>query len=92
MSKSGRLNGQWHGTYAGSSTGHIIINIDEAESNYRGVAYLCGEDKSLPGSAAGFGTADKNKEFTFRTDWILALERASGQAIPLEDITRNTQA
>jgi hypothetical protein len=87
MSESDGLNGQWHGSYTGSSMGTLIINIDKSESNYRGLAYLCGEDKALPGSVAGFATANKDKEFSFRTDWILALDRVSGQAIPLDGIT-----
>jgi hypothetical protein len=80
------MNGQWVGTYAGSSNGNIMINTDKGESNYRGVAYLFDEDKTHPGSAIAFTTVNKDKEFSFRTDWILALDRVSGQAIPLESI------
>jgi FRG domain-containing protein len=88
MSNSGGMEGQWVGTYAGSSSGSVIINVDKCESNYRGVAYLFGDDKALPGSAAAFTTATKDKDFSIRTDWILALDRASGQAIPLEGIAQ----
>jgi hypothetical protein len=86
MSESKGLNGQWHGTFSGSSNGTIIVNIDETARNYRGVAYLCDADKSLPGSAAAFTTPGKDKEFSLRTEWILALDRVSGEAIPLETI------
>jgi hypothetical protein len=87
MSRSDGLNGQWHGSYAGSSSGTITINIDITESGYRGVAYLSPDEQTLPGSVAGFVVANRPKEFTFRTDWILALDRTSGQAIPMEKIT-----
>jgi len=33
MSESGGLNGQWVGTYAGSTEGTIVVNIDEQEMN-----------------------------------------------------------
>jgi len=49
MSKSGRLNGQWHGTYAGSSTGHIIINIDEFGNTTAGTIPLALESARQQG-------------------------------------------
>jgi FRG domain len=86
MNESDGLSGQWHGTFSGSSNGTITINIDETASNYRGLAYLCDVDTKLPGSAAGFTMPSKDNEFSFRTEWILAIDRLSGQGIPLESI------
>jgi hypothetical protein len=86
MSNSDGMNGQWVGTYAGSTNGNIIINIDKRETNYRGVAYLFDSDDAHPGSAIAFTTANKDKEFSLRTDGILALDCVSGQAIPLASI------
>src|SRR5260370_1298557 len=88
MNQSEKFNGQWVGTYAGSSNGNIIVNIDESESNYRGVADLTGEDKSLPGSVAAFTTPNKDSEFSVRTNWILAIDQASGEALTLENIAK----
>ncbi len=42
------LNGQWIGEYTGTTSGNIHVNIDEDESNYRGVAYLFSADPTLP--------------------------------------------
>jgi len=39
MGSSDGLNGQWVGTYTGSSKGDIIVNVDEHESNYQVVAF-----------------------------------------------------
>jgi len=86
MGSSDGLNGQWVGTYAGSSQGTIIVNVDERESDYRGVAYLFSDDSRLPGTAVFFTTPNKGSEFSFRTDSIIALDRSSGNAIPLQDI------
>jgi hypothetical protein len=34
MGRSDGLTGQWVGTYAGSTKGTIVVNIDEQELNY----------------------------------------------------------
>ncbi len=86
MSESDRLSGQWYGTFSGSSDGTITVNIDEMASNYRGQAYLCDSDANLPGSAVAFTIPSKDKQFTLRTDWILALDRPSGEPIPLQNL------
>jgi hypothetical protein len=45
------------GTFTGSSgAGTIIINIDELESHYQGVAYTHQNDRALPSTAAFFTT------------------------------------
>ena len=62
MSSSDGLNGQWIGTYGGSSQGTIMVNVDERNSNYQGVAYLFSDDIRLPGTAVAFRTQDKSRE------------------------------
>lgn len=86
MPESDGLNGQWSGTYAGSSNGTIIVNIDNVESGFRGLAYLTDEDQGVPGSVVGFAITGKAREFSVRTDWIIFFDRVSGQGIPLESI------
>jgi hypothetical protein len=80
-----KLNGQWFGAYSGNSTGSIIVNIDETQSNYRAVAYLVGDDKTLPGSGAGFQTLGKNSWFKTRTEWLISFDPHSGQPISLKE-------
>src|SRR6266550_4260576 len=80
-----RMNGQWVGAYTGSNgDGNVIINIDELESNYQGVACLTND--SLPGSMAFFRTADKNARAPFRTDLIQAIDPLTGNVVPWENI------
>ncbi len=86
-----RSERQWVGTYSGTSPGNIIVNIDEREANYRGVAYLLDEDNSHPGSAAFFSTPNKEGKFNFRTDPILAIDRPSGEVIPFEGLASKIQ-
>ncbi len=82
-----KLNGQWIGTYTGTTGGVIIVNIDERELNYQGVAYLLADDsKTFPASAAYFRTPNKDAQFQFRTDSILPIDPASGYIAPWEQI------
>jgi hypothetical protein len=74
MSKSDGMNGQWLGTFDG---GKIIVNIDELESNYEGIAYLWENDKDLPSSVAFFSTPNKERNFKFRTSAIHAIDPAT---------------
>ncbi len=91
MGGSNGLNGQWIGIYSGTSPGSIIVNIDEQEPNYRGVAYLLDDDNRNPGSAAFFSTPNKDGKFNLRTDPILAIDRPSGEVIPFEGLASKIQ-
>lgn len=58
----GLMRGQWLGKYSGSTTGRIMINIDEVDDHFEGVAYLHPEENGLPGTVAYFATEDKSLE------------------------------
>jgi hypothetical protein len=85
MPKHG-MNGQWIGEYKGTTSGTVIVNIDDRQSHYQGVAYLLESDKTLPSAAAFFRTHDKNREFEFRTDVILAIDPNSGNPVLWEGL------
>jgi hypothetical protein len=69
------VNGQWVGAYAGTTDGAIIVNLDEFELNYQGVAYLLPTDNNtFLGTVAYFRTPNKGAHFQFRTDAILAID------------------
>jgi hypothetical protein len=70
MGSSDGLNGQWVGTYAGSTKGTIVVNIDEQELNYVGEAYLIDDNRAAPALVAFFMTPNKERKFRFRTDLI----------------------
>ena len=64
MNNNEKMNGQWIGSFTDlGKGGHIHVNIDETESNYRGVAYLWPFDPQFPPAAAHFTTQDKQREF-----------------------------
>lgn len=83
------MNGQWIGKYSGTTNGDIHVNIDEDESNYRGVAYLFNSDPQLPIAVAYFSTLNKERDFSFRTEMIHAIDRATAAAVPWTNIKAN---
>src|SRR5260370_19984761 len=71
MNNSDGLNGQWVGTYSSSTTtGTIVVNIDEQELNYVGEAYLIDDNRAAPALVAFFTTPNKESKFQFRADLI----------------------
>lgn len=82
------MNGQWLGTYSGSSNGRIILNVDDLSSHFGGVASLHAENNDLPSVAAGFHTRNKDREFNFRTDWIQPIDPHSGMPVSW-DVIKN---
>lgn len=87
MNNNEKMNGQWIGSFTDlGKGGHIHVNIDETESNYRGVAYLWPFDPQFPPAAAHFTTQDKQREFSFRTQAIEAIDRDTADAVPWETI------
>lgn len=72
------MKGQWIGDYTGSSSGTIIINIDEKRSYFQGIAYLNEQDTNIPTTAVSFRTPDKSRSCQFRTSQIFPINLDSG--------------
>ncbi len=82
------MNGQWIGTYAGSNTGNVIVNVDERELGYDGFAYLINVDETVPIYGVRFRTEGKTAPCRFRTSSIIGIDRKSNMGIPLEELTQ----
>jgi hypothetical protein len=80
------MNGQWIGTYSGSASGRICINVDDLSSHFQGIAYLHSASREVPSVAAGFHTANKDRDFSFQTDWIHPIDPQSGLAVSWDTI------
>ena len=50
------MKGQWLGSYDGSLKGSIMVNIDQVDTHFEGVAYLRPDDNAFPSSVAYFTT------------------------------------
>lgn len=53
------MRGQWLGTYSGTNSGQIVLEIDEDGFCFEGTAYLYESNTALPGIHAYFRTNDK---------------------------------
>jgi hypothetical protein len=81
-----KMNGQWIGTFSGSTTGSVIVNTDERQEHYEGIAVLIEDDQTLPHSVVSFQTKNKEPNFQFRTGPILALDPGTGNALSLDEL------
>src|SRR5689334_9820239 len=80
-----RMNGQWIGTYSGTTEGTITVNIDDRKTHYEGVAYLIEKDPTLPNSAAFFRTPNKDPKAKIKTDEILVIDSQTGSLFKWDD-------
>jgi hypothetical protein len=87
-----RMNGQWLGRFAGSTSGSILVNIDERTDSYEGTANLIEDDETLPDSFVSFRTANKEPNFQFRTGVILAIDKTTGAGLSLEQLQQRLGA
>lgn len=83
------MRGQWLGKYEGSTGGEIILNVDELEEGYSGVAYLLPQDKTLPRVAASFVTPNKKSPFSLRTHEIYAFEPSGVVPLKWDDVKKH---
>src|SRR5437868_5925885 len=81
-----KLNGQWLGTFSGSTTGSIIVNIDERQEHYEGTATLSEDNQTHLHSLASFRTTNKDPKFQFRTGPILALDSTTGNGLTWDEL------
>ena len=72
------MKGQWVGNFQGSSSGNIVINIDELDSCFQGIAYLIQDNHDIPNTAAYFRTADKSNSFKFSTSNLVPVNTWPG--------------
>jgi hypothetical protein len=91
MSRVEGLNGQWFGEFVGSSSGKIIVNIDDRGSYYQGEAYMVVNVQG-PSLVALFRIPDTSVKFKFRTDLIQWLDLNSGHYVASEVVAKNFPA
>lgn len=56
------MRGQWLGSYSGGADGKVMINIDEVDDHFEGVAYLNPSTTTIPASVAFLSTLNKGEE------------------------------
>ena len=81
------MKGQWLGTFSDSQGGGtILVNIDECETYYQGVAYTHPNNRALPSAAAFFRTKNKDAKCQFRSDALQPIDPATSTIISWESI------
>src|SRR4051812_18736063 len=80
------MNGQWIGEYTGTSSGVLIVNVDEMRSVFEGVAYLMPNGNEVPLTGVGFRTIDKEREFRFSTARLWAIHPYTKDAAKWDDV------
>lgn len=86
------MKGQWIGTYVGSNNGTIIVNVDELQSRFEGVAYLHDSNNGMPSLGAAFSTIDKGRTFSFRTKWITPINPMTNYFGPWDQVRSHFSA
>jgi hypothetical protein len=56
------MKGQWIGPYNGSVGGRLMINVDEVDDHFEGVAYVNPSASEIPSSVAYLTTNNKDQE------------------------------
>lgn len=56
------MRGQWLGDYEGDTTGKLMINVDELDNGFAGVAYVKPEMHDIPGTIVYLETKSKEAE------------------------------
>lgn len=83
------MKGQWIGRFNGSSTGTIIVNVDELSEWFQGTAYLLQDDLDITNSMVGFSTLTKENDFTFKTRNLTAISKWPGLPLSFEELIKN---
>ena len=86
------MNGQWLGEYTGTTSGSLILNIDQRNEVYEGVAYLHESDPKMPGTACAFMVVPDNKgengsgSFRCSSNNILAIDPDTHEVMPWDSV------
>lgn len=77
--------GQWIGTYDGTVSGNLMVNIDAVGDHYEAVAYINPATRNIPASVAYLGTKNKRKKQVANA-FVNAVDPRNGYQCPWEEI------
>jgi hypothetical protein len=76
------------GTYAGTSDGTIIVNLDDRSGHFQGVVYLLERDPNRPSIMAAIKTPNQDRRFTFQVTDIAPLDPLTGLPVSWDNIKK----
>lgn len=71
------MNGQWFGTYAGTNSGALIVELDDVGGGYEGSVIAVDQNPALPAVLGEFLAPKDKKEFQVKIS-LAAIERSTG--------------
>jgi len=80
------VKGQWIGRVEKGHSGRIVLNVDEHNDSFNGIAYLTPDDAKLPAVVAVFNTNSKNSPLDFEA-FVFAVDPRNQQFVDLESIS-----
>jgi hypothetical protein len=81
------MNGQWIGTYAGTNSGTLVVELDDVGGAYEGSVIAVDNNTELPSVLGEFLAPKDKKEFQVRI-FLTSVERLTGNPFP-EEIFRS---
>jgi FRG domain len=81
------MKGQWIGSYKGTNSGNITLELDERADSFVGWAYLYDNAEGYPSSAAKIETIDKSDNQAFKVKYLSPLNSLTGNLIEWKDIS-----
>jgi len=91
------MNGWWYGTYAGTNSGQMVVELDDMGDHFAGCAYAYDNNNALPRTFAVIETPNKANRLQFKapllplhpdtgepTDWQQIAGRYTDVTVPKE--------
>src|SRR4029077_16715088 len=64
------MNGQWSGSYRGTNSGLLVMDLDDMDTHYEGRVFAYDDTPALPGTFAFIKTPDKRSSFQLSVDFL----------------------
>jgi hypothetical protein len=64
------MNGQWSGSYSGTNSGLLVMDLDDMDTHYEGRVFAYDDTPALPGTFAFIKTPDKRSSFQLSVDFL----------------------
>jgi hypothetical protein len=79
------MNGYWYGTYDGSNSGRMVVEVDDMGDHFEGCAYVYDNNTSLPSRFAFIKTPNKANHLRFDTS-LLPLNPDTGEPVEWQQV------
>jgi hypothetical protein len=85
------MNGQWIGSYSGTNSGALMVEMDDLGSHFEGRAYAFDSNPELPSTSAFIRTVDKSNKFKLNIG-LAPLHKHSSEILDWEVVRKDYPA